>query len=60
MPTRRDYGEVVTELNLSKFVGEGRVFDRGPHVPVAHMGYFKPPIDAFLAELKFKYRWSAK
>jgi len=43
-PERRNYGTVVTELNSSRLVGEGSVLERGPHVPVTHMGYFKPPI----------------
>ena len=59
-PERRDYGEVVTGLNSLKLVGEGSVFERGPHVPVTHLGYFKPPADAFLADLRSKDRRSAK
>lgn len=59
-PNRRDYGMVVTELNSSKLVGEGSIFERGPHVPVTHMKYFKPPADAFLADLRSKDRRSAK
>lgn len=41
-------------------VGEGGPFERGPHVPATHMRYFKPPVDAFLTELKGKDRRSAK
>lgn len=59
-PARHDYAAVVTELNASKLVGEGSVFERGPHVPITHLGYFKPPVDAFLSELKSKDRRSAK
>lgn len=59
-PTRKDYGKVVTELNALKLVGEGSVFERGSHVPITHMGYFKPPADAFLADLRLKDRRSAK
>ena len=51
---------MVSELNSSKLVGEGSVFERGAHVPVTHMGFFKPPKDAFLADPKSKDRWSAK
>ena len=60
VPSRRDYGDVVAELSSLKLVGEGSVFERGPHVPVTHMGYFKPPADAFVSELKSKDRRSAK
>lgn len=59
-PSRRDFGAVVTELNASRLVGEGGIFERGPHVPVTHMGYFKPPTDAFFTELRAKDRRSAK
>lgn len=59
-PLRNDYAEVVSELNASKLVGEGSVFERGPFVPITHLGYFKPPVDAFLNELKSKDRRSAK
>ena len=58
--TKKDYGLVVSELNSSKLVGEGSVFERGAHVPVTHMGYFKPPKDAFLADLKSTDRRSAQ
>jgi hypothetical protein len=40
--------------------GEGSIFERGAHVPVTHMAFFKPPATAFLSELKSKDRWSAK
>ena len=43
VPSRRDYRDVVSELSSLKVVGEGSVFERGPHVPVTNMGYFKPP-----------------
>lgn len=59
-PGRHDFAAVVTELNASKLVGEGSVFERGAHVPVTHMGYFKAPTDAFLTELRSKDRRSAK
>ena len=51
---------MVTEINPSKLVGEARIFERGPYVPITHMGYFKPATDAFLVELKNKDRRSAK
>lgn len=38
-PAKRDYADVVTELNAFKLVGEGSIFERGTYVPVAHMGY---------------------
>ena len=60
MPLRRDYGDLVSELSSLKMVGEGSVFEREPHVPVTHMGYFKPPAEAFLSELKSRDRRSAK
>lgn len=59
-PTRRDYADVASELTSLKLVGEGSIFERGPHVPITHMGYFKPPPDAFLSDLKSKDRRSAK
>lgn len=59
-PTRYDYATVVNEMNASKLCGEESIFERGPHVPIAHMEKFKPPTDAFLVELKSKERRSAK
>lgn len=59
-PSRRDYGDVVAELSSLKLVGEGSVFERGPHVPVTHMGFFKPPADAFISDLRSRDRRSAK
>lgn len=59
-PTRNDYAVVVNDINAAKLVGEGSAFERGPHVPVTHFGYFKPPIDAFITDLKAKDRRSAK
>ena len=41
-PAKKDYGLVVSDLNSSKLVGEGDVFERGAHVPVTHVGYFEP------------------
>ena len=43
-----------------QMVGEGSIFERGAHVPVTHMAFFKPPATAFLSELKRKDRRSAK
>jgi hypothetical protein len=40
--------------------GEGRIFERGRHVPVTRMAFFKPPATAFLSELKAKDRRSRK
>ena len=59
-PAKKDYGLVVSAFNSSKLVGEGSTFERGAHVPVTHMGYFKPPKGAFLAAPKSKDRRSAK
>jgi hypothetical protein len=59
-PTRRDFGAVVSELQSMQMVGEGSIFERGAHVPVTHMAFFKPPATAFLSELKSKDRRSAK
>lgn len=59
-PTRHDYTAVVSEMNAVKLVGEGSVFERGPHVPITHMEYFKPPMDAFAVELKTKDLRSVK
>ena len=41
-------------------LGEGSAFERAPHVPVTHMGYFKPDADAFISELRSRDRRSAK
>ena len=57
---RAQYAKVVQELNTIKMVGEGRIFDRGPHVPVTHMAYLKPPVYAFFTKLQQKDRRSAK
>lgn len=54
------YGLAVSELNSSKSVSEGSVFERGAHFPVTHMAYFKPPKDAFLADRKSRDRQYSK
>ena len=59
-PTKVDFAAVVTDINATKLVGEASVFERGPHLPITHMAYFKPNMDAFLVELKSKDRRSAK
>ena len=59
-PTRHDFAAVVNEIIAAKLVGEGRVFERGPYVPITHLAYFKPPMDAFAVELKTKDRRSVK
>ncbi|PXF40470.1 hypothetical protein BWQ96_09819 [Gracilariopsis chorda] len=59
-PTGHDFAAVVNELNAAKLVGEGSVFQRGPYVPITHMAFFKPPMDAFTVELKTKDRRSVK
>jgi hypothetical protein len=59
-PTRQDFGAVVSELQSMQMVGEESIFERGAHVPVTHMAFFKPPTTAFLSELKIKDRRSAK
>lgn len=43
-------------MNALKLVEEGSVFKRGAHVPITHIGYFKPPADVFLSELRNKDR----
>lgn len=50
-PTRRKVGEVVTEHMSLKVFGNGNIFERGTHVPVTNMGYFKPPTNVFLLPL---------
>lgn len=50
----------MTELNASKWVGYGCVFDQWGHESVTHLGYFKPPVYSFLSDLKTKDRRSAK
>ena len=59
-PLRDYYAVVVSELNASKLVGEVSLFERGPFVPITHLGYCKPQTDAFLNELKSKDLRSAK
>lgn len=59
-PQRRDYGAIVTELNSALMVGEGEIYERGPYVPITHMGFFKPPADAFLSEPRSRDPRSAK
>ena len=59
-PARAQVAEVVQELSTLALVGEGSVFERGAHVPATHMGFFKPPADAFLNQLRQKDRRSAK
>jgi hypothetical protein len=59
-PENGDYGEAVAELNSSQMVGEGSVFERGSHVPITHLAFFKPPATSFLSELRNKDRRSAK
>jgi hypothetical protein len=58
-PARQDFGAVVSELQYLQMVGEGSMFERGSHVPVTHMSFFKPLTTAFLSELKSKDRRSA-
>jgi hypothetical protein len=43
-----------------QMVGEGIIFERGAHVHMTHVAFFKPPATAFLSELKSKDRRSAK
>lgn len=59
-PIRTDYGNVVTELNAAKLGGKGSVLECGTHVPVKHMGFFKPPADALLVGLRQRDQRSAK
>jgi hypothetical protein len=59
-PTTGDYGEAVAELNSAQMVGQGSVFERGSHVPVTHMAFFKPPATSFLSDLRSRDRRSAK
>lgn len=59
-PNRHDYSAVLNELNAAKIFGNGIIFERGPHVPIGHMAYFKPPMDDFAVYLKAKDRRSVK
>jgi hypothetical protein len=59
-PARQDFGAVVSELQSMQMVSEGSLFERGWHVHVTHVAFFKPPATAFLSELKAKDRRSAK
>jgi hypothetical protein len=53
-------GAVEWEMQSMQMVGKGSIFERGAHVPVTHMAFFKPPATAFLSELKPKDRRPAK
>jgi hypothetical protein len=59
-PNHSEYGLTVAELNSSQMVENCSVFERGNHVPVIHLAYFKPPASSFLSELRAKDRRSAK
>lgn len=59
-PARLDYAAVVNEIKAAKLVGEASIFVPGPHVPITHMAYLKPPVDAFNSKLKSKDRRSGK
>jgi hypothetical protein len=59
-PENGDYGKAVAELDSSKMVGAGTVFECGRHLPVTHMAFFKPAAIPFWSELRSKDRWSAK
>lgn len=59
-PSRRDFGEVVTELNADKLVGKGGILECVPHITATHIGQFMPPADELLTELMTKDRRSAK
>lgn len=59
-PTRDNYANVVSDINATKLVGEASIFERGTHVTITHMGYFKHSTDAFLVELRLKDRRTAK
>lgn len=47
-PNRNDFAAVVTDIKVENLVCETSTFERGPHVLMTHMGYFKPPTDSFL------------
>lgn len=57
---RRDYGELVSQLNPLKLAGEAGLVESGPHVRVIHLSYFKPLADVFQFCLRAKDRQSAK
>lgn len=59
-PGCTDFGAVLIEVNSSKLISKGSVLERGAHVPINDMGYFKPPQDAFLSEMRAKDRRSDK
>lgn len=59
-PLRTDYAAIVAEIHAAQVMGDASCFTRGPHVSITHMGYFKPPNDAFVNELRGKDRRSAK
>jgi hypothetical protein len=58
--TYGDCGEVVAELNPAQMVGAGRVFERGSHVPITLLAFFKPPATPFVSEIRGNERWSEK
>lgn len=51
-PDRMDYATVVGDMNAKRLVGDATIFERAVHVPVTHVGYFKPNYDEFLFGLK--------
>jgi hypothetical protein len=59
-PNHSNYGLAVADLSSSQMVGNGSVFERGNHVPVTCLAYFKPPASAVLIELLAKDRGFAK
>ena len=59
-PGRAQYSEVSRALRELCDEGEGSIFQRGPHVPPGHCGYFRPPNDAFTQSLHKKDARSGK
>lgn len=41
------YVTVVGYMNAKRLFDDATIFERADHVPVTHMGYFKPNSDAF-------------
>lgn len=55
-----DYSTIVSEIHPAKVMDDASCFTRGPHLSITHMGYFKPPNDAFITELRDKDHRSVK
>lgn len=56
VPSQRDCDVVVPMSSSLQLVGNESVFERGLHVPVAHINFFNPPPHAPIFQLKSRDR----